>query len=264
MMLRSLLTKFLRDRQLPLIGWCLGLGAISYVVLLLYPAIAETTGLNQYIQNLPPVFLALLGEKDLLSPAGFLNAELFNFLVPFVIVSCTVGMGVDLMAGSVERRTIELILALPVTRTRFVVEAFGAIAAVSLGLGACVFLSLTLGAQSIGVELSPSGLFAASLNASLIGTVFGALALGVGTFVHRRGLCLAITATSVTASFFLATVALLTDRLGPVVSLSPFYYYRLHDPLRNGLAFGNAGVLTLITLTVVALTVIAFRRQDLT
>ncbi len=262
-MLRSLLTKFLRDRQLPLIGWCIGLGAITYVVLLLYPAIAQTTGLNNYIQNLPPIFLALLGEQDLLSPAGFLNAELFNFLVPFVIVSCTVGMGVDLMAGSVERRTIELLLALPITRTRFVLEAFGAIATVSLGLGACVFLALALGVQSIGVELPASGIFAASLNASLIGTVFGSVALAVGTVVHRRGLCLAITATSVTASFFLSTLALLTDRLGPLVRVSPFYYYRLHDPLRNGLALGNAGALTLITLAIVALTVTLFRRQDI-
>lgn len=262
-MLRSLWTKTFRDRRTAVIGWGLGLGTLTFGILLVYPVVAHTAGLNEYVQNLPPIFLALLGEHDLLSPAGFVNAELFHFLIPFVMISCAIGVGVDVVAGALEHRTLELLLAQPVSRTRLVVEGFVAMAAVVFSLGVFVWLGLVLGVRHIGVDLPALNLLGATFAAALLALVFGSFALLLGTLARRKGACLAVAGTSVTAAFLLHTVGRLVPELGRVRQLSPFYYYQLGDPVRNGAALENAGALFVFALALLAIAIVIVRRRDL-
>lgn len=262
-MLHSLWSKAVRDRRTAIIGWGLGLGTLSFLILLVYPVVRQTAGLNEYVQDLPPIFLALLGEHDLLSPAGFVNAELFHFLIPFVMISCAIGIGVDVVAGALERQTLELLLAQPISRTRLVVEGFVAMAVVVLSLGAFVWLGLVLGVRHIGVDLHPLNLAGATLAASLIALVFGSFALLLGSLANRKGPCLAIAGTSVTAAFLVHTVGQLVPGFGGLRKLSPFHYYQLGDPVRHGASLENAGALFAIATGLLALSVLVVRRRDL-
>jgi ABC-2 type transport system permease protein len=228
-----------------------------------YPLIHVTDGLDEYVEGLPPVLFALLGETDLFSVEGFLNAELFNFLVPFVIVSCAVGVGVELVSGAIERGAMELLLAGPVGRGRVILEAALAIAVVSALLAGAVFCALTLGGQRVEVPLPLGRVAAASADAGLIGVTFGSLALLVGTLAPRRARCLAITAALVTAAFFLATVASVAPTFEGPAQLSPFFHYRAGDPLRNGMSWRSTGALGATSAALIGLAALVFQRKDL-
>ncbi len=261
-MLRSLWTKSLRDRRWAILGWGLGLGGLSFCILLVYPVIVQATGIGDYIEKLPPIFLAILGERDLLSPEGFINAELFHFLIPFVMVSCAIGVSVDVIAGARERGTLELLLAQPLGRTRVVLEGFLATAVLLFTLAFFVWLGLVLGAAHVEVDLAPMKLLGATVAAALVALCFGSFGLLLGSLANRKGPCLAIAGTSVTASFLLHSLGTLVPSMSGVQRLSPFYYYRLGDPVRNGLAWQSAAALLAISLTIVLCTVVVVRRRD--
>lgn len=262
-MLRNLTLKVLRDRRLALLGWGLGLAGLIALILMAYPVVASATGVGSYVEKLPPIFLVLLGETDILSPAGFINAELFNFLIPFVLISCAVGTGVEVLAGNIERRTLDLLLATPLSRTRFTVQSFLAIAGVVFTLGVFVFVGLLIGTSRAEIPVQPLHLAGATVSACLNATCFGTLALVFGSFLSRRGPTMALTAGCVTLTFFLNSVGSLFDFAEPFRRVSPFFYYRLGDPVRNGASLANLGGLTAISLLLLALATFQFRRRDL-
>src|SRR3989304_5752380 len=121
-MLRFITTKTLRDGRRGLLWWSLGLAGLAGITVLTYPAIRDMPGLDELMEGLPEALLALIGENDLLSPAGYLNSQLFGAIVPLLFIFYGVGAGAGAIAGEEENRTLDLLLANPVGRTRVVVE----------------------------------------------------------------------------------------------------------------------------------------------
>jgi ABC-2 type transport system permease protein len=58
-------------------------------------------------------------------------------------------------------------------------------------------------------------------------------------------------------------LAPLADWLEPWRVLSPFYYYASYDRLVDGMDWGAAGVLALVTAVLAGAAVLAFERRDL-
>lgn len=65
------------------------------------------------------------------------------------------------------------------------------------------------------------------------------------------------------SSYFFNSLGMSIKSLEPYRKLSPFYYFIGADPLANGLNWGHAAVLIILTLVFLGLAVIAFNRRDL-
>jgi ABC-2 type transport system permease protein len=73
-----------------------------------------------------PIYQALGYDN---SPTGYLQGTLFALLGPLLAVMMAVAAGARAIAGDEEAGTLELLLAHPVSRTRLLLERFGALAA---------------------------------------------------------------------------------------------------------------------------------------
>ena len=54
-----------------------------------------------------------------------------------------------------------------------------------------------------------------------------------------------------------------SENLSGLVKWQPFYYYLSSDPLMNGMNWGHGAVLTVLTIVLIALSVVLFQRRDL-
>ena len=135
-------------------------------------------------------------EADLASPAGYLNTEFFAFMGPLLVLVYAIGGGAAALAGEEDRRTLDLLLANPVSRARVVVEKFAAQAAGVTFLMTVLWVALLVGGGAAGMDLSPafyqyighdplqSGLSAVSLVVTTV-SIAGLLALAVWAFRRR-------------------------------------------------------------------------------
>lgn len=104
---------------------------------------------------------------------------------------------------------------------------------------------------------------ATSLLATLLGLVFGALALAVSAGVGRVRIAIFVPVGAALTFHLLNAFLPLSDSLAGYARWSPFYYYLTSDPLRNGMHWGHAAVLVLVTAILIALSVVFFERRDL-
>jgi ABC-2 type transport system permease protein len=202
LVLRNVFAKTLRDQRRSLGWWSLGLVAVVAVYVLPYRQFLDSGMLDNNTDT--PIYQALGYDN---SPAGYLQGTLFALLGPLLVVMMAVAAGARAVAGDEEAGTLDLLLAHPVSRTRLVIERFGALAAAVTLLGLLVWAAAVAAVAAADMGIGAGRLAAATLGLVLLALGFGTVALAAGAASGHRGLTLGVTAAVAVAAYLAHTVA---------------------------------------------------------
>lgn len=236
---------------------------LLYVALVVGPMYnAMSDALVSLSNVIPEALKAMIGFVDMGTPEGFITAEVFSITLPAAVIAVAAVLGGRALAGEEEDRTMDLLLANPVTRSRVVVEKAGAIALVMVSLGVANALGTWLGSLIGGLGISPANILALSLLGSLLGLFFGYLSLAVGAGTGSRRGAVSATAGVAFAAYFANAFLPVSATLAEWARLSPFYYYVTGDPLTDGVPWTHALVLAILSAVALAAAIPLFERRD--
>jgi ABC-2 type transport system permease protein len=261
---RSVFLKTAYDQRRSLVGWTVAVVLLVLMYAAIWPSIRDQPSLNDYLDSMPEAFRSLFATSgaDMSTPVGYVQVEFMSFMGPILVILYAVMQGSSAVAGEEERRTMDLLLATPVSRTRMLLEKAAAMAAGTALLAGAMGVALVVEGRLFDLVIPPGRVTAAMLHLALLGMVFGAIALAVGAATGSLGLSRAVPTA-------VAVVTYLVNGLGPMVSwleplqrYSPFYQYIAHDPLRTGVSSAAVGVAVLTVLALVAIAARGFARRD--
>lgn len=267
-MLRNVFAKTLWDRRRSILWWAVGSGAYMLIIVWSWSLFADPAQqqlFDQVLQSYPPEVWRLLGAtpgESLLSPAGYLKVQAFGWLVPLLMLILGASIGGRAIAGEEEAKTMDLLLANPVSRAAIVVQKSVAMVILLAVLGLGVFAGTGVGVAAVGMDVGIGNLAAATLLALLVGCVFGALALAVGAATGRRGMSVGATSGAALATYLLTSVGPLAGWPAWTQKLSPFSYASAGNPLVDGMSWSDAGVLGGVVVVLVLAAVVSFDRRD--
>lgn len=255
----------LRDHRRALVGWCLGVAAYVAMIAAIFPSIEGSPDLDELIASYPDVLKSLFGitgTGNIASGAGFLDAELFSFMLPLLILVLAISSGARTLAGEEDAGRLELVLAYPVQRRSAVVAK--ALAVALEVLLACVAATLAILAFDVIVGLDLSLRHVAGAFASLValGLFYGWLSLAVGAAYPSRALALGIAAGAAAVSYLVGGLHDLAGWLDPFRFLSPFWLVG-QSPLQGGTDLVGVVVVLAAAIVVVALGATLVERRDL-
>ncbi|MGB8380977.1 MAG: ABC transporter permease subunit [Dermatophilaceae bacterium] len=259
----TLFARAVAERRRSLVVWALGLGAIAAVQLSVYPSVRSSReAMQAFVDQWPEAFREAFGLGAYASGPGYLNAELFSFVVPFVLIGVAIGAAAAATAGEEERGTADLLLALPVTRgtvlaAKTLVMVSGVAWVALLG-----WLVLALGCPLVDLQIDQRELAGAFTMAALLAVLFGASVLLVGALSGSRALALGVGLGLALAAFLLDALAPMADWLRSWEQVSPFDWALGNEPLVNGADGGMALRFVVVAAFLLALAHLAFRRRD--
>ena len=253
----------MREERGALIGWTIGVVAFCLVMLSIFPTIHGNVNFSKLIDAYPEALRKMFQVEDYTTGPGYLRAEVFSFVAPLLLTLFAVLWGSDLTAGEEERRTIDLLLANPVSRRRFVLEKWLALIVGTAVLAAALEIALGAIGPLFKLHVAWSGLTAEVLGSWLFAVAFGTLALSLGAATGRRGLARGITTSLALASYLLSTLANLVSWLRPVRNLSLWQHTLGVDPLGTGFHLERIALVVVVTLVFGAVALWAFDRRDL-
>ena len=147
--------RYLRSERVTTLLYAVALIVCGYIMVVVFPSISRIQMAQEYIDALPPLLKAFIGQEmlDITSLEGFLTVEYFNttWLLIMGVFSCLFSGA--LVAEETEKRTLEILLSTPVTRTRFVACKFAGFVTLLVFLALVSFLSLSLGMAQIGERI---------------------------------------------------------------------------------------------------------------
>ena len=252
----------LRVRLRPVIGYALGLGVYAFAIVALYPSFKNDTSLDQLAQSSSTLMAAFGVNGSLTSPAGWLNANLFNNFVPLILIVLTVGYGSWCVAGQDENGILSLTATLPTTRGRIILDKSFALAAQAFPAVLVTYLCVLVG-RGFDLQVSGGALVGTSVAMLLLAVDFGALALLLGALTGSRGLALSVSSAAAAAAYLISSLAPAISWLHPFRFASPFYWALGNDPLQNGMPIGSALALGATAVALLVVAAIALRRLDL-
>jgi ABC-2 type transport system permease protein len=255
----------LKDQRNAILGWGIALGAYALMMVLIFPSIGGMEELQDYLDAMPDVFKAMIGDVDLTSPAGFLSGYYFNYM-PLLLAVFAVLAGAAAVGGEEKRGTMDLLISNPIPRWRMLTEKF---AAFIVALAAIVLLtSILMGAGMVvtpeirdGLDLG--GLVEATVNIMPATLLFGAMAFLLSAALPGRIPSAVVAAGLLIASYLLNLLGEVSTALEPLQKINPFYYYGTATMVM-GVDWGNMVLLLMASLVLFAIALFSFQRRDLT
>jgi len=264
-MFANVYTKTLRDLRRGLIGWSLGIVALMGTMVALWPTVRDMD-IAGIVEAYPEAMQEMFNIDQISTGAGFLNTEVFSWLLPVMFITYGVGIGSRLLAREEEAGTMDVLLSTPLSRDRLMLEKAAAAVTGLVILTVVLFVStwgLAILASDMGVTVGYAA--GAALAMLLLGLVFAALAYGVTAVTGKRALAVAASVSLAVAGYVFYAASTFVDAIASWDWLTPFQHAIGVGPAATGDAGLPLGFLWLAIAGVVliALARPVFRRRDI-
>lgn len=263
-MIVSLVAKTFRDHWKSLTAWGSVIVFMSSIQLYVYPTIVKTgDGMNQLLESFPDSIKEIFRMQDYTSGAGFLSTELFSMMIPLVLIAVGATWGSSGTAQEEEDGTADLIFALPISRHKVLTSKIIATLCACLLLGTVAFVTISIGAPLVNMEIDSAHLLAVCVSMFLLGAFFSGVGFLIGSITGKKGVSLGITSGLGILAFLFYSLAPLVNTFDYITPLNPIQWTLGGNQLFEGPDF--VGYAKLITTTVVLylLAMIAFNRKDI-
>jgi ABC-2 type transport system permease protein len=264
-MTAELFRRGISDHRRALVGWCVGIVGYVALIALIFPSIEDSPDLNDLIESYPDVLKSLFGitgAGNLTSGAGFLDAELFSFMLPLLVLVLAISSGARTFAGEEDAGRLELVLSYPVTR-RSAVLAKGLAMLVEVVVACVAAIAAILVFDAVvGLDLSLGHVAGAFVWLASLAVFYGWLALAVGAAYPSRPLALGIAAGTAAVDYLVGGLHDLAGWLDPFRFVSPFWLVG-QSPLQGGTDFVGVAVILVAAVAVLALGAVLVEHRDL-
>lgn len=240
-----------------------GLAVLTGLFLYMYPSISEGVDLDEYVQSIPPALREAFGIEALGTIEGFLAAELYSFGWVLLLGLYLAYAAASLIADDVEDDRIDMLLALPVSRSKLLLEKFGSLLVPVVVVNVAIFGVVYAGALAIGEAISVADLAMVHLLSVPYLLSTAAVGLASSVWFDRAGLAQRFAMGVVFGLFLLDSVVASTE-FEWIGGVSPTRYYDVNDILIRGqYDYVSAGILLAATAVLVAVAAVAFTRKDI-
>jgi ABC-2 type transport system permease protein len=251
----------------------LGAAAFHYLVLLSSSAFLGSATPEMF-ENAPEFFTQppeaieafLGGSVDFFTPQGWVASVVTHPITLAIFTGAALSVAAGAVAAEVERGTVDLLLARPVGRIRFLLgkaaATVGAVTAAEAGAVAGVLVA-TLTVERMD-ELTMSELWRPFLASWLLFVALGMVALLVSARSSLRSRAIGMTVGLIVVWYFVNFIALLIDEVSGLRYASPFHYFRAADFLSGKPVAADAIVLAGVAGVALAIGLWWFSRRDLT
>ncbi|WP_049929932.1 ABC transporter permease subunit [Halosimplex carlsbadense] len=240
------------------------LGGFALLYIFVYPTFAESLGadIDQLLEAYPEALSKAFGVQSLASMEGYLASELYTFGWLLIVGIYFAYAGASLIAADVERERMDMLLSLPVSRARVVLEAFASLAVPLVALSTVVPVVVVVATEIVGYPVPAVDVAAIHLLSVPYLTACAGIGLVTSVVFDRAGIAQRVAAGVLVGLFFAESLVTDTD-FEAVGVVSPTRYLDPNAVLRESeYAIGDAAVLAVATLALVAVAVAIFRRKD--
>jgi ABC-2 type transport system permease protein len=256
--------KHLSDNRRGFLAWALAVTAIAVMYSSMWPVMGDSAGLTNAINNFPKAMRDAFHLNDYGTAAGYFGSTVFGLLVPILLSVFAIAAGTKALAGDEEAGTLDLIMAHPVRRVPLALSRYLAVAMAIVVVGVVLLAAeLAIRVPAKFTAISMANLAAMTFQLILFGICFASIAFGIGAYTGRR-------LYAIIGGAYLAVVAYLCDSFLPQISvlhwvqyLSPFYWYLGGEPLKNGIQWGDCGLLIGLSAVFAVLGIWGFTRRDI-
>lgn len=243
--------------------WGFGIVAFALVNLAFWPSL-EASGSLAELEDSMGSMLEAFGAAGLSTPAGYLDGQLYAFLLPLLLSGAAIAMTSVLTSGDEDAGRLELIHALPIRRPTIWLARLGAATLVLAAIVATTAALVVATLAPFSLEEAGYGrVLAATAACGALALFHGAVAYALGGFGASRGLALGGAIAVLVVGYVVGFVLPIADSLAWARGLSPWNWAIGEQPVSDGISLGRLALLLAVTALLVVLGTWGVTRRDI-
>ncbi len=257
----------LKQRRWSTIWWIIGIGVFLTLVLAVYPSFRDQAAtFDKTFNNFSDSAKALFTDTaDFFSPVGYLSSQAYYLMMPLLFGFLAIGMGASLIAREEQNKTIELLLSRPVARGKLLLAKAGAGTIILFIVGIAMAI---LGAVEVAIigfaGVRAIDIFWVTFASLLLSLLFGSVAFlltAMGRF--GRGASIAVATLFALGGYIISSLDQTVKWLQWPAKFFPFHYYHPADIMYGHVTYATMFWFFAISVGLLVLSYIAFRRRDI-
>lgn len=263
--MKSVLLKTIIERRWFMVGWSLGFIAFAALMVTFYPAMHMDGAIDALLANMPKAFEGLVGNlADLQNFPSYIASQLFDIRLPLIAGIMAIILGQGLSTAEEERGELRTLLALPISRVKLLLQKWLALVIITGVTVAALYIGIAITAPFVdGATIAAVDLLRLLAMTWLLMITYGTIAFGVGSITGNKGAATAISIFVIIGSFILSTFGQAVDWLANYEWLSLIHYFPAVEVVSEGINFVDVGILSGLTILILATTVTIFRSRDI-
>jgi ABC-2 type transport system permease protein len=254
-------------RSRTLVFWlALTLGVYAGFMVSYYPRMAKNVeAMNELLELWPKEMLAAFSiEGNLMEMGTFFNVYIFTLIWPWLAAIAGILIPTRTVAADLEHGFLELPLATPISRPRYLVSSIAVQASVMAVLAISMIGPILVVAPLVGVALEPGRFILVGVLAFALGCAIAAATTLLSVVTLSRGMAGGLVAGGLLIMYMIQTIAKLAPETSGLAYASVFRYFSPAPVIRDGaVPLGDLAALSLVAAGCWIAAVWAFRRRDL-
>jgi ABC-2 type transport system permease protein len=257
-MTSSLFSKTLYQKRKFILGWFIGLAAMTILTLSFFPSF-KNGELGKTFNNLSPALRKVVGNTDSFrTVGGYIGQQIFALRIPLLVTVLSIVLFNGLTVGEERKGLLETQLSLPLKRSTVLFQKLVAgvviIAIASIGVFVGIWATLIF----IHEHYSYLTIWREILGAVLVSLDFGLTAFMLGSALGKKGIAVGLASGFAFLSYLISSLVAAVPSLKGIEKLSLFHYQTpAIISLRNSLVLATVGLLF------ISISFLLFQRRDI-
>ena len=226
-MMRSMIGTTLRQKRIAIIAYSVAGLAMIGMYIAIYPMLqAQADSLNQVVKSLPPALLKAFGSDNLgmANFEGLAGIKHYGFVWPLMAAFLAVSFGGAVLAGEIEKGTMGLWLAAPVSRAKIYWAKYWAGTLAMLGFTLITITAVIPLAGLAHVALSAADFLRLSVSGGLFGLAILSITMFISSLVSEKGRVYAVLSAVLLVMYVANVIAEISDQFSALKYVSFFHY----------------------------------------
>ncbi|WP_255171390.1 ABC transporter permease [Natrononativus amylolyticus] len=229
-----------------------------------YFTVLEGVDYDQMLESMPPALMDAFGIETMATIEGFLGSQIYNFVWLLALGLYFAYTAGGLIAKDVERERMDLLLSLPVSRSRLLAEKVASLLLPLVALNVVVGAVTYVLVLAIGETIDPTHLALVHLLSIPYLLVCAAIGVVCSVLVDRTAIAERAAIGLVFALFLVESVVGGASDFEWIQYISPTYYYEPTPILIDGTYdLADTGILLALFVVLLLVSQLLFRRRDI-
>lgn len=251
-----------------LIIWTISIGLFVFLIMSVYQSFADSqSNLQELLKNYPEGFLAAFGidRMDISNVLGFYGMEGYLMITLFGGIYAML-LSSNILAKEENEKTIEYLLAKPVTRTNILNSKIGLTIFNLFLFNILNSIATFIAFEMYKMDDYDKGTFLLLMvGPFLLHLTFASIGLLMSVFVTKAKTIYSTSIGFVLVTYFISVLANLSDKLEFFKYFSPFKYVDAADIVTTGsLNVTYLLIMTFIIIIGISLTYVLYTKKDIT
>ena len=224
----TIFTRILKDRRLLILIYTFSTVAFLWMYVGFFPSFKDqTASIEQMMSSYPESLMKAfnIDLKSFSTVEGFVATEQFSFVWPIIVIFMLVGFAGAAFSGEVEKGTVELLLAQPISRIKiFIARYLAGISMLIFFVTLSIFALMPL-CKIYDIALTTDHIYSMGLLSFLFGLAIYSIAMFLSSVFSDKGKVYFISGGILVLMYVLNILAGIKENLSDLKYGSFFYYF---------------------------------------